>query len=231
MSLNNINTSPTYYLTVPSSNKKIKFRPYNVAEQKKLLLAHIEEDNEAIMLALKEMVESCTFGSVEFSSSPSFDIEYILVKLRAKSAGEIVDVGIKCISCDKLTPVQINLDQVKLEGEADKNIKLNDDLYQIMKYPTVEASVSFDPEDLDSVFSKIADCVDTVVYGEEVYDSKDQKKSDIVSFLGKLTEQQLEKVKVFFDCIPKLTYRNKHVCVNCGHENQVFVTGVTNFFI
>lgn len=231
MSLKNINTAPTYTLTVPSSNKKIDYRPYNVGEQKALLLAHMEDNADAILTAAKVMIEGCTYGKVDFDSSPSFDIEYILVKLRSKSAGEIVDVGIKCTACDHMFPYQVNLDKVEVNGSTNKNVKITDDLYIVMKYPSVRTAVKFDPEDLDSIFLQIANCIESIVHGDEVYDAKEQSPSDLVDFISRLTESQVEKLKDFFIDMPKVEYKATQKCPSCGHENRIHITGITNFFI
>lgn len=231
MSLKNINTSPTYSLKIPSTKKTVEYRPYNVGEQKSLLLAHMEGDAETILTAAKQMIENCTFKKVDFENSPAFDIEYILVKLRSKSAGEIVDVGIKCVSCEHMFPYQINLDKVEVTGGSDKNVKISEDLYIVMKYPTVRTSVQFDPEDIDSAFNQIAECIESIVHGEEVYDAKEQSKAELVEFISRLTESQVEKLKDFFVNMPKVEYVSQQECPSCKHENKIHITGITNFFI
>ena len=231
MSLKNINTAPVYELTVPSTGKKVKYRPYNVGEQRNLLLAQLEEDKRAAIVAVGQIIENCTFGKVDVTNSPAFDIEYILTKLRAKSAGEMVDVGVKCKDCEEVFPIQINLEKVVVEGIADKNVKLGDDLYVVMKFPTIDAAAEFDPDDVEGIFVPIARCVETIVSGEEVYDAREQSLEEVVEFIERLTEQQMESIKNFFSSIPVVSYTAKHNCPKCGHENHIYMSGVSDFFI
>lgn len=231
MSLKNINTTPVYTMTLPSNGKKIDYRPYNVGEQKNLLLAKMEEDADAVLAAAKAMIENCTFNKVNFSTAPSFDIEYIMIKLRSKSAGEIVDVGIKCTSCEHLFPYQINLDKVVVSGQPNKNVKLSDSLVLVMKYPTVGVAVSIEESNLDSTFAQIAACIESVVDGDNVYDAKDQTLEELTAFVERLTESQVELLKEFFVSLPVVEYKATQTCPECKHENSIHITGITNFFI
>lgn len=231
MSLGNIKTSPVYTLTLPSTKKKIKYRPYNVGEQKKLLLAHIDEDRDTILEAVKDMIENCTYGQVDFDKSPTFDIEYIMIKLRSKSAGEVLDVSMECNGCGKMFPISINLDEVKVVGGADSNVQLATGLFMKMKYPTVKNAVTSESNDIDTTFKQLAGCIDKIIHEEDVYDAKDQPESELIGFLGRLTETQLKQIKTFVDNIPIVEYRSEKVCTHCNHKNKVYVTGITSFFI
>lgn len=231
MSLESINTSPTYTMTIPSTGKQVDYRPYNVGEQKNLLLAKMEDDTQTILTAAKVMIENCTFKKVQFDSSPAFDIEYIMVKLRSKSAGEIVDVGVVCTKCEHQFPYQINLEEVKVTKEPNRNLKLSESLHFVMSYPTVKTAVDFDPTNVDSAFAQIAACVETIVDGDEVYDAKDQTQESIVKLIERLTESQVQLIKDFFVNLPQVEYKATQACPSCDHVNNIHVTGITNFFI
>lgn len=231
MSLGDINTSPVYTLTLPSTKKKIKYRPYNVGEQKKLLLAHIDEDQDTIIAAVKDMIENCTYGKVDFDTSPTFDIEYVMIKLRSKSAGEVLDVSMECNECSNMFPISINLEEVKVVGGSNSNVELAPGLYLKMKYPTVKNTVTVSPEDIEGTFKQIAACIDKIIHGEEIYDAADQTEKEVIGFLERLTENQLKSIKNFIDNIPVVEYRSEKVCTHCGQNNKVYVTGITSFFI
>lgn len=231
MSLSSINTAPTYELTLPSNKKKLKYRPYNVGEQKNLLLAQLENNKEATVAALKALLTNCTYEKFDVDSAPAFDIEYIMIQLRSKSAGEVVDVGVECKGCEKVFPAQLNLEKVEVRGETQNKIKLNEELFLLMKYPTLDSSVNFDPENIDSVFEQIAKCIEAIVYGEDVYDAKEQSTEELVKFVESLTEFQMNKVKNFFESIPSVVYEADHNCAHCGHSNKVILDNVSDFFM
>lgn len=231
MTLSSINTAPTYELTLPSNKKKLKYRPYNVGEQKNLLLAQLENNREATVTALKALLTNCTFQKFDVDNAPAFDIEYIMIQLRSKSAGEVVDVGVSCKGCEKVFPAQLNLEKVEVRGEPQNKVKLTEELYLIMKYPNLDSSVSFDPENIDSVFEQIAKCIDAIVYGEDIYDAKEQTAQELVKFVESLTEVQMNKVKGFFESIPFVVYEAEHNCSHCGHSNKVLLDNVSDFFM
>ncbi|BCV08108.1 MAG: hypothetical protein CM15mL4_1640 [uncultured marine virus] len=103
MPLPKINT-PTYELTLPSNNKKIKYRPFLVREEKILILALESGDAKQISSSIVEIMADCieTKG-VDITKLPSFDIEYLFLNIRAKSVGETVEVVITCPDDKKTT--------------------------------------------------------------------------------------------------------------------------------
>ena len=70
--------TPTYTLTVPSSKKKIKYRPFLVKEQKTLIIAMESQDQEQILDAIKTILSNCILtAKVNIEDMALFDIEYI----------------------------------------------------------------------------------------------------------------------------------------------------------
>ena len=108
---------PTYELTLPSTNKVVKFRPFLVKEQKVLYVAQQDSENEQVISdAIGELVKNCTFDKVDPLISPVFDIEYIFLQLRSKSVGETIDIQVKCPDDNKTSvEVKINLKDVNVQ--------------------------------------------------------------------------------------------------------------------
>ena len=128
MALPKLNT-PTYELEVPSTDEKVKYRPFLVKEEKILLMALESGKNADIIQAVKDIVSECTFGKIDLGTMPMFDIEYIFLNIRAKSVGEISKLKLLCPD-DKKTYVdtEINLSEVQVqvdEGHTNK-IELGD---------------------------------------------------------------------------------------------------------
>ena len=133
-------TTPTYELNLPSNDKKIKYRPFLVKEEKILILAMESEDTKQITNAITDVLNSCIITrGVKVDKLPTFDIEYLFLNVRSKSIGEVVDLVVTC-SDDGETKVDVavNLDDIKVERKENhkKDIKLDKNLSLRLKYPS-----------------------------------------------------------------------------------------------
>ena len=52
---------PTYELTLPSQDLKVKYRPFLVREEKILFVAQETGDNLQIVNAIKDIISACTY--------------------------------------------------------------------------------------------------------------------------------------------------------------------------
>ena len=191
MALPKLNT-PTYELEVPSTDEKIKYRPFLVKEEKILLMAMESKDNAQIINAVKDIVKSCTFDKVDVSTMPMFDMEYIFLNIRAKSVGEISKLKILCPD-DKKTYASVDLDLTKVEvqvGDDHTNkIELTDDMGLIMTYPTIDSFLDSGIETItaNNMLDIIGSCVLQIYEknGEKVYNAKDQTTKELSEFVNK----------------------------------------------
>ena len=130
---------PTYELEIPSSGKKVKYRPFVVKEEKLLLLALDTNDDKQIEDAVRTLLKNCIQSRVKIEDLAIFDLEYIFLQIRAVSVVEIVELKVTCKDDDK-TKVQynLNLTQVEVSKPEDhtNKIMLSDDMGVIMKYPS-----------------------------------------------------------------------------------------------
>ena len=114
MALPKLNT-PTYELELPSTSEIIKYRPFLVKEQKILLIAQESGEEKQIARAMIELVESCTFGKINGKTSPLFDIEYLFLRIRAKSVGETIELNVLCPDDNETqAPVTVEVDDIKI---------------------------------------------------------------------------------------------------------------------
>ena len=226
---------PTYELVVPSNKKKIKFRPFLVKEEKVLLMA-LETDNEKnIKNAVYDLLKACITTRIKLESLATFDLEYIFLNIRAVSVGEIVQMNITCQD-DEKTEVKYNLNLTDVdvffpEGHENK-IMLTDDLGVIMKYPSFNEFVEgqfTEGKDVD-VIKVVADSIDQIFQGEEVYDESTTTKKEFVQFVENLTKEQLEKVQAFFESAPRLEHTFKVTNPNTGVESDYTLRGLASFF-
>ena len=236
MALPKINT-PTYELEVPSTNEKIKYRPFLVKEEKILLIALESNENKQIIQAVKEIVAMCTFDKIDLGNMPMFDVEYIFLQIRSKSVGETSNLKLLCKDDgETYADVKIDLGDIKVsvDEEHTNKIELTDEMGMIMTYPTIDSFMNTGINKIDSsnMLEVIATCI-LQIYdkkGEEVFDAKDQTKEELNDFIGQLNTKQFQEVQKFFDTMPKLqhivTVKNPKTKV----ENQVLLSGLNDFF-
>ena len=228
---------PTYELEVPSTGKTIRYRPFLVKEEKVLLLALEGEDEKAIEVAVKNLLKGCITSRIKLESLSTFDLEYIFLKIRAASVGEIVEMEVTCLD-DNETKIKYNLDLNKVEvifpeGHSNK-IMLTDETGLIMRYPGferfVQNSVSGVDLSTDDIFDIIAESIDQIFQGDEVYDSSTTTKKEFREFVDGLTTQQFEKIQEFFETAPKLSHSFSVRNPNTGIESTYTIEGLSNFF-
>ena len=228
---------PTYELDLPSTGKKIKYRPFVVKEEKVLLLALEGENEDEIKIAVKDLIKNCVLSRIKVDELPSFDLEYILLKIRAASVGEVVNMTITCRD-DGKTQVEHNIDLNQLqvtkpEGHSSK-IMLNDTTGMIMKYPSMDRFVENEflnkAIKTDDVFQFIADSIDQIFDEESVYDSSTTTKKEKLEFVESLTAKQFESIQKFYETMPKLQYTFTVTNPNTGVESEYVIEGMQNFF-
>ena len=238
-----LNTTPTYNLVVPSTNETIKFRPFLVKEQKALLLAQQSEDAKVMLDTLKSIIKTSVTSKIDIDSLSLFDIEYIFLKLRAKSVGEEIELALKCpeehgseeANKKAMVNVKINIEDIKIEQSPNhtNKIPLFNDVGVVMKYPSLETINKFQnvkSNDPSLVFDIIAESIDYIYDNEELYYIKDQSKAEVREFIDNLTSDQFQKVQSFFDTMPKLSHTLKYDCPVCGKHNEVKLEGLDSFF-
>jgi hypothetical protein len=225
--------TPTYELILPSTGKKLKYRPFLVKEHK-VLLTMSEASEDEVARIVKELVDTCTFGTLKVNNLPHFDIEYIFMMLRAKSISEKVDVVITCANCEKTYDSSFNIEDIKIERHKDFNnkIMINNTLGIQMNYPTFDSVVNvFKSDDIGEVFNLVKSCMGGVFDNETFYDIKEQTNEEIEEFLESLTKDQFDKIEQFFLMTPKIVQRFESDCPHCNHHNFSRIQGLQNFFV
>ena len=239
MPLPKINT-PTYDLTLPSTGKKIKYRPFLVREEKILIMAMESEDMTEITNAIVQILSDCILTKdVKVESLATFDIEYLFLNVRAKSVGETVDVNITCPD-DGETQVEtsINIDSIKVQKtRGHKNIiKLDDELSMKLRYPSLEQFVENNFETAEGVsevgqsLSMITSCVDMIYNSEESWEASDYSKKELDEFIEQLNTKQFKQIEKFFTTMPKLSHKLAVKNPKTGVESEVVLEGLASFF-
>jgi hypothetical protein len=234
-----INSTPIYTLTIPSTKKEIKYRPFLIKEEKSLLIAQQSEDTGVMVDSLKEVIKSCVQDkTINVDAFATFDLEYVFTQIRARSVGEVIDLTLKCDACtDENASATVKIDLLKLKVQTPENhttkIELFDDVGITMKYPTmdvVKKLESLNTNDIDSVFNIVVECIDYIYNSTEVFAAKDQSKTELMDFLNNLTSDQFEKVQSFFETMPKLSHAIDYTCPVCKKEHHKVLEGLNSFF-
>lgn len=224
---------PTYELTLPSTGKKITYRPFLVKEHKILLTLSEASDDETSRI-VTDLVDVCTFNKINAKELPHFDIEYIFMFLRARSISEVVDVVITCVNCEKQYDNSFNIENISIEKaeEHTNKIMLNETVGIEMKYPKFEQVVKvFDNNDADDIFKLVTKSIKGIFEGDNYWDAKEQTEEDIETFLNSLTKEQFEKIETFFQSAPKIVQVIESDCPHCSHHNISRIQGLQNFFV
>ena len=228
---------PIYELTVPSTDEKIKYRPFLVKEEKLLLIAMESGENSDILRAVKDIVDSCTFNKMKIGNMPMFDVEYIFLQIRSKAVGEVSTLRVLCLD-DMKTYAKVEVDlneiEVRVTDAHTNKIELSDEMGVIMKYPTVDSFVENKIDDISpaNMLDVIASCV-LQIYdkkGEEVFDAKDQTKQELIEFVEQLNTKQFEEVQKFFDTMPKLRHTIEIENPKTKVKSKIVLQGLNDFF-
>tara|TARA_B100001057_G_scaffold497233_1_gene600817 strand:+ start:93 stop:809 length:717 start_codon:yes stop_codon:yes gene_type:complete len=230
--------TPTYEIILPSSNRKIKFRPFLVKEEKILILAMESQDTKQIASAVKNVLTHCILTKgIKVDKLSTFDIEYLFLNIRGKSVGEIIEVMVTCPDDGKTqVPMSINIDSIKVQKDKDHSpdIKLDDQYTLRMKYPSLNEFIknNFDAGNLkvDDTFDLIASCIDQVFSDEESWTSDECTKKELIDFIEQMNSSQFKKVEKFFDTMPKLQHTVKVINPNTNVESEVNIEGLQSFF-
>jgi hypothetical protein len=231
--------TPTYELEIPSSKKKVKYRPFLVKEEKILIIAMESEDSNQIASAVKNVISNCILTKgVKVEELSTFDIEYLFLNIRGKSVGEEVEVLVTCPDDNETqVPTTISLDDIKVQVAEDhsRDIKLDDSLVLRMKYPSmnefIKNNFSIGGEiGVDETFDLISSCIEQVYSEEESWSAADCTKKELSEFLEQLSSKQFKEIEKFFDTMPKLSHILKIKNPKTGVESEVVLEGLSAFF-
>ena len=238
MPLPKVNT-PTYELVLPSTGKKVKYRPFLVREEKILIMALETEDIKQITQAVVDILTECILTKgIKFENLSTFDIEYLFLNIRAKSVGETVEVNLICPDDNKTSvTVSIDIDSIKVKkNRKHKNIiKLDDNLSLKLKYPSLDQFIgsnfeSKDDQSISSTLKVITSCIDVIYTEEESWVGSDSTQKELEEFIDQLNTKQFQLIEEFFNTMPKLSHPVKVKNPITEVESTVVLEGLAAFF-
>ena len=231
---------PIHETILPSTEKVVKYRPFLVKEEK-ILLTALESDNEETLSdAVKQIIKNCIQGKINVDILPSFDIEFLFLRLRAKSVGEEVTIGLRpwgCPNkngelCENTTEVNVNLEEVKVvkdESHTHK-IMLDDKIGVVMEYPNASSITKKEEDTFKTGMNLIMSGINMIFTENETHERNSFTDKELEEFIDSLNSEQFQKIKNFYDTMPKLEHTVKYKCSTCGEDKETIMRGLNSFF-
>lgn len=222
---------PTYKVVIPSSGKEVSIRPFTVQEEKMLMMAKASERADDIINTVKQVIQNCITEPVDIDKLATFDIEFLFIKLRAKSVGEIVELEYTDPDSEEKIKFKLNLDEIEVKKTEGHHNKINvfEDVGIVMRYPTLEeVKILEDSENKEeAVFDVLLKCIEKIYDADNVY--SDFTKKELEDFVYSLPMESMDKIKTFFDTMPVVEHtvklKNKE-----GKTKEVVLRGINSFF-
>lgn len=225
---------PLFEMTIPSNGKKVKYRPYNVREEKILLIAQETKDLDQIILAIKQIITNCV-QNINVDDLPMFDLEYIIINIRAKSVNNALDFSITDDETNEIINLSLDLNDItlKIDEKHNKKVKVNDDYTLIMKYPSIDILRNIVQSDnVNQLFSVMIACIDMLISndGDKIYKFAEFNQKEIIDFIESLSTKTLDDIKLFFETMPALRIEVPYIN-KTGNKKTFVVEGLNRFFI
>lgn len=237
-------SNPLFSAKLPSNGDEVTFRPFLVKEEKALLIASEAKDSDSTIRAVCQVLQNCIVSpqDVDVSKLPTFDIEYMFLKLRAKSIGETTKLRYmhsggknrSGMECDGVSEVEVDLDSIECVRDDShvRDIKISEKYTIRMKYPTINTVrkiVDFDKKNvLSGMMDMIADCIECVYDDENKFEPDSRR--DASEFVESMTQDQLKKLVDFFSTMPRLTHSVEYTCPKCSQVDTLTLRGLNDFF-
>jgi len=230
--------TPTYEVNLISTGKPVKFRPFLVGEQKIFLMAAESKEVKDTINAIKQVLKNCILDkTIDVETLPTFDLEYLFLQLRARSVGEISELRYTCNNkvddkiCGNIIKIDVNLLDIKpiISNEHADKIMLTDELGVVLKYPTISMLERLNINSESDILKIVVSCIDYIFDKDQIYYAKDSTTKELEEFIDSMQQSDLEKVKEFFQTMPKLTEKIDFKCSKCGYTEQIDIEGIQNF--
>lgn len=230
------NIRPEYNTTIPSTGKKIKYQPFSVREEKILVLASESQDSGEITNAISNVLENCITSPVDLDVKELalFDIEYLFLKARTKSAGEKITVRVTDPNDPSFTKEhEINIDKIQIKRNKDHKdlIDIAENVKVKMRYPDIEFfNEGISTDSFGSTTELVAKCVSQIIVGEDVYNKSEMSAGEIEEWIDGLTTEQFGKLSEFFATMPKLSHSFTIKNTKTNNDFTVTLEGLADFF-
>lgn len=225
---------PTFTSKVPSTGQELVYRPFLVKEEKILLMAQESNEDKDIVRAISQILTNCVqTKDFDVHTLTMFDLEYLFLKLRAKSVNNIVELRYQDVEDEKIYDFTVNLDDVEVLRDPNhtNKIQITDKMGLAMKYPSVQVAFGV-PEGADLIQTMdylILSCIDYVYDEDSVYTASEESPEELQAFIDQLDVHTYEKIKTFFETMPKMYHMISYTNSN-GTPRTIELTSLRDFF-
>lgn len=227
--------TPVYTLTLPSTDEEIKYRPFLVKEQKRMIMAQESENETELLDAMKQLIRDCTFNKIDPTTCPLFDAEYVFLQIRSKSVGETISVNITCPDDEKtIVSKDIPISEIKVSVFDDhtNEVNITDDIKMTFDYPLLSSYATYNSvSTTEMAFTIIKDCLETISWGDKIYQKVDINDKELTDFIDSLNSEQFENVMKFFNTMPKLRHVIEVENPNTKVKSEVPLEGLRSFLV
>lgn len=225
---------PIFELELPSTGKKIKYRPFTVKEEKIFLVAQESNDAQQEVLAVRQVVNNCLLDH-DVDTMPMFDLEYIMLILRSKSVNNIIEFKINDPETEELLELSLDIETITVEMPAKgvEQVKINEEYSLFLKYPSINEFakiISMDAGDPLVNYVMMVSCLDKIASDDEVFLFSNYSDKEVQDFVDGLSTEVIKGIQNFFDTMPKLRHEMPYTNKD-GNERTFVVEGMRSFFI
>ena len=237
MPLPSINT-PLFQVTLPSTNQQLTIRQIYSGEYKALLNSVVIGDNESVASTISQILKDCIQEPIDVGSLYYSDVEYLVLKLYAMSAGQTITVNVQCNAmkddgaelCGTTFALPISIDEIlPPQGvEYTKTVNIDGNVGLQLKYPNWRQwnSLSEKTTGFDAIKSVIASVFDT----ETVYTPEDYTEAELTDFIDKLPRSVIAQITEFINNAPTVRWQREVTCPTCKNTETMLYEGLSDFF-
>jgi DNA-directed RNA polymerase subunit M/transcription elongation factor TFIIS len=237
---------PVFSINLISNGKEVKFRPFTVKEEKLFLMANESKDLKTIIDTTKQVLNNCIISEIDIDKLPIFDVEYLFLNIRARSVNEIINLNYKCNNdiknedddethkCGHTVQIDVNVLDIKPKNDnkVENRIEITDKVGLVMRYPNFNTIKKYDDENQSEMILKLTvDCIEYIYDGDQIYYAKDVSEEELIEFVENMQTKDLEKIKEYFENMPKISKDLDFKCRKCGYEERITIEGLESFFV
>jgi len=245
MSLKDLLSVPTYIISLPSEEKEVTIRPFLVKEEKVLLIAKETKDIKEVYNSVKTVLENCIVSpNINVNKMCYFDAEFLFLKLRAKSMGELIEIMVTDPETNQKFETNLDLEKIVVTNIKKKNtkIKLNDNIAVELRYPTFEDFTNISSkliksklesgDRIDFLLDILTICLNKVYFKDKpTINCSELDKQEIREFIDSLPKKEFDILSEELNAFPKIEYQGTFTNPVTNKSFPIEVKDFTNFFI
>ena len=213
---------PIHTIELPISKRKIQIKPFLIKEEGSFLTAINTDNNDDLLKIFTILVDTCVltegFKKEDICINDFF---FLIMNIRMKSTGELIDGTVQCKHCGKQTDFSANIeDAMKIINidAGEQMVKISDLISMKLKTPSIDSLTASDKGSLSTLYI-VAHSIDTVIFDEKIYNEFTVDEL-IEKILGNMTKQDFVKISDGMEKMPRLVIEFNFMCMNCGKENE-----------